>query len=193
MLNFLGLLAEDSFLDLDTVDNAGWTALHRIAAFGTAAEVARLINLGADVQQAALPLRWTAIHHAVFYGNEGTYAELVPSYHGKLAAMTDERGWTLLHIAASAGHGSIARDLLNRGANPRSRSRPFMSHLPESLFKRACTPAEAAAAQGADREVLFLRILSEFGYSDFPQHIDDDGEQDDGYTEVWQDAAEILS
>jgi ankyrin repeat protein len=78
---------------------------------------------------------------------------------------TDARGWTLLHIAASAGHDSIVRRLILLGADPHSSSIPFGSHMPESLFNRRCTPEEVAAAQSAERRERFLQALRDAGYN----------------------------
>ena len=158
-LDFLRLLAEDSYQDLDVADTEGWTVLHRVAAFGMPSEVLELIKLGANPDQVALPLRWNAVHHSVFYGNHGTFEVLIPYYGEDLVSMTDERGWTLLHIAASAGHDEIVQHLLRLGADPVARTRPFMSHMPEVLFKRACTPQEVAAAQSPEREKQYLEAV----------------------------------
>lgn len=162
MVDFLNLLAEDSYQDLDVADTEGWTVLHRVAAYGYPSEVIQLIQLGADPDKVALPLCWNAIHHAVFYGNYATFNTLIPFYGTNAVSMTDERGWTLLHIGASAGHDEIVRHLLRLGADPLTKSKPFMSHMPESLFKRACTPQEVAAAQSAEREMQYLDALDDF-------------------------------
>jgi len=159
MIDFVNMLDEDAYQDLGVADTEGWTVLHRVAAFGQAEEIEALLRLGADVWQIALPLRWTAIHHAVFYGNAAAFVTLTPHYGSKLITMSDERGWTLLHIAASAGHDCMVRQLLELGANHTSQSKPFYSHMPDSLFGRCCTPREVAAAQSSGREQQYLNIL----------------------------------
>lgn len=161
MLEFVNLLAEDSILDLTVQDTQGWTVLDRVAAVGTPAEVQRLITFGANPCQEALPLRWSAIHQAVFEGNDATFETLRPHY-GAVSSMTDERGWTLLHIAASAGHLSIVQRLLELGADPQAQSTPYGSHMPSILFDRKCTPREVAAAQSADREAQFIEAVEDF-------------------------------
>ena len=176
MLDFLNLLAEDSYQDLDVADTEGWTALHRVAAFGTPQEAIALLKLGADPQRTAPPLHWNAIHHAVFYGNHPTFEALV-SYYSDVARLRDERGWTLLHIAASAGHDNITRHLVRLGADCQARSKPFMSHMPESLFKRACTPQEVAAAQGQEEEQLFIEAIRDQGASRVME-IEDDSDDE---------------
>lgn len=161
MLEYLNLLAEDSYLDLDIADAQNWTVLDRVAAVGTAKEVRRLIDLGANPYQEAQPLRWTAIHQAVFHGNLSTFVELLPEYGDAAAYMVDDRGWTLLHIAASAGHLEISRRLLRSGADPDAKSQAYPSHMPESLLNRRCTPREVAAGQNAEREQAFVNALKE--------------------------------
>lgn len=164
MLDFLNLLAEDSYQDLEVTDTEGATVLHRVAAYGRPEEVERLIALGAKPEQVALPLRWNAIHHAVFYGNHATFKTLLRHY-ADVASLTDERGWTLLHVAASAAlpagddNDQTVRDLLDLGADPQAISKPFKSHMPDSLFGKACTPQDVAAARSSEREAQFLATL----------------------------------
>lgn len=64
--------------------------------------------------------------------------------------MTDKRGWTLLHIAASKGDDQTVRHLLSIGADQNSRSRPCGSDVAESLYHRRCTPGEVAAVAGQE-------------------------------------------
>jgi ankyrin repeat protein len=182
MMEFLNLLAEDSYLDLDVADAQNWTVLDRVAAVGTAKEIRRLIELGANPYQEAAPLRWMAIHQAVFHGNLATFEELLPEYGDTARYMVDDRGWTLLHIAASAGHTEILRQLLKTGGDPDAKSKPYSSHMPERLFNRRCTPREAAAAQSSEKEKEFLDVLREHrlstGYAMIPSDSDSDDEQE---------------
>lgn len=182
MMNFLNLLAEDSYLDLDIADAQNWTVLDRVAAVGTAKEVRRLIELGANPYQEAMPLRWTAIHQAVFHGNCATFEELLPEYDDTAKHMVDARGWTLLHIAASAGHDSIVRHLLGFGLSPDAKSTPYDSHMPEQLYGRRCTAGEVAAAQSPEREKAFLEVLHghrlSTGYVIIPSDSDDEDDQE---------------
>ena len=163
MSNFLSTMAKSDDFEVDVIDKWGWAAIHRAAAFGTTEDVEMLISLGASVDTAALPLRWNAIFHAVFYGNFSTFSALLLYYDPMIIQATDARGWTLLHIAASAGHDRIVRHLLSLGAHAYTLSRPFMSHMPESLFNRRCTPEEVAAAQSAERREGFLQAIREVG------------------------------
>lgn len=182
MLDFLNLLETYSFQDLDVVDTEGWTVLHRVAAYATPSEVERLIQLGASPERVALPLRWNAIHHAVFYGNYATFVVLLKYYD--IVSLLDDRGWTLLHIAASAGHDKIVRHLLHLKANSAARSLPYHSHMPESLFGLECTPQEVAAAQGEERESQYLGALRDMRR--FTTGFVEDHNSDDEDAEFWE-------
>jgi ankyrin repeat protein len=193
MLDYLNILANDAIQELDTVDTEGWTVLHRVAAYATAVELLELIKQGARPEQEALPLRWNALHHAVFYGNEETYKALIPYFEHETTSMLDERGWTLLHIAASAGHSNIIQDLLERGADPDALSKPFMSHMPVSVHGLACTARQVALAQSSQREAQYAEALRICGKVDMasPPHssgcsIDDEGD-------VFWEASESLA
>ncbi|KAK1850764.1 ankyrin unc44 [Colletotrichum chrysophilum] len=163
MLDQINILARADDIELNLIDKWGWTLLHRLAAYGTDLEVRRVIKLGADLMIKQLPLGWSAVFHSVFYGNLGTLIELMRHYPQSVIFDTDERGWTLLHIAASAGHRDITRHLLEVGSNPYAESRPFWSHIPESIWGRRCTPAEAAAAQSRERLVQYEDLLEDLG------------------------------
>jgi ankyrin repeat protein len=156
-------MAAESILDFDLVDKYGWSAIHYAAAYGVDEDVTKLVGLGASLITAALPLRWNAIFHAVFYGNLGTFLVLLQHYDPEIIHATDARGWILLHIATSAGHDQILRHLLTVGANPYHLSLPFMSHMPESLFNKRCTPEEVAAAQSPERCERYRKALHDLG------------------------------
>ena len=174
MLEFLNLLADDAYLDLDVLDARDWTVLDRVAAVGTSEEAVRLIELGADPYQESLPLRWNAIHHAVFDGNYDTFKSLLP-YYADSTSMVDDPGWTLLHVAASAGQGAICRHLLELGADPCALSEPYNSHMPEVLMNRRCTPCEAAASQSEEREQSFRSLVDTICLSQGHVIVDQDG------------------
>ncbi|KAK0831402.1 hypothetical protein LTR73_002784 [Friedmanniomyces endolithicus] len=163
MSDFLQVLDEDMYQDLDVADTEGWTVLHRVSAYGQPAEVESLIKLGADPRQEASPLGWNAMHHAVFHGNHATFDVLLHHFGDRALHLTDARGWTLLHIAASAGHDAIVRRLLELGADPGALSDPYSSHMPYVLFGRACTVQEVAAAQSPKTEMQYLQALRDAG------------------------------
>ena len=160
----INLLAEHSILDVEMVDTMGWTALDRAAAFGTADEVQTLLKLGACPFSTRPPLRWNAMQHTVHFGNWSTFSSLMPMFGDDAVRMKDERGWTLLHIAAWSGCERIFRLLLSKGACPYIRSREFSSHMDEKLRGRALTPEEIAKERGPENHGLFQQALEDFGY-----------------------------
>jgi ankyrin repeat protein len=160
MSNFISAMAQSDDMEVDVTDKWGWAVIHRAAAFGTGEDVEVLISLGASIHAYTLPLRWDAIVYAVEYGNFDTFSVLVRHLDSiNITKAIDERGWTLLHIAASAGHDQIVRHILSLGADPYALSKPFMSHMPEFLFHRRCTPEDVAKAQSAERRDRYLQAV----------------------------------
>jgi hypothetical protein len=164
--NYLELFGNDASIEWEVFDAEGWTILHRVAAFGRADDVEALIRFGASPTTCALPLHWMAIHHSVYYGNFETFLVLTNPKYGASIASPDARGWTLLHIAASAGHDAIVRHLLSLGADHERLTLPYMSHMPEQLFNQTFTPAIAAAAQSRERYCQYIEALASFGLKD---------------------------
>ncbi|KAJ3953768.1 hypothetical protein N0V92_009740 [Colletotrichum tropicale] len=189
MVDQIDLLDKADDIELNLIDSWGWTVLHRLAAYGTDLEVRKIVNLGADLTVKQLPLGWPAIFHSVFYGNIQTLIELMRHYPQSVIFDTDERGWTLLHIAASAGHSDITQHLLEAGSNPYAESRPFWSHIPESIWGQRCTPAEVAAAQSRERLAQYERLLEDLGIESTVVLLGDDEEENE---EFW-DAPEFMS
>lgn len=188
---YLEIFGNDASIEWEVFDAWGWTVLHRTAAFGRADEVEALIRFGASPTTCALPLHWMAIHHAVYYGNFETFLTLINPKHGASIASPDARGWTLLHIAASAGHDDIVRHLLSLGADPERLTLPYMSHMPEQLFNQTFTPAKAAAAQSTERYRQYMEALDSFGLEDSQDDQANDLENEDD--DEFVDAEEILS
>ena len=142
-------------------DVEGFALIHRASICGTPKEVEALLKLGADPFATVGPLEWTAIHNAVFYGRLDILEALMRCCNCIDVEDPDVRGWTLLHIAASAGHDDIVKHLLGSGAEPEALSRPSYSHMPKELFGKCCTPAEVARAQSVEREASFLKAVAD--------------------------------
>lgn len=117
-VEILNVLHEACYLDLDLKDTLGWTVIQRAAVFGTADDVEMLLKMGASLDTATQWLRWQAIHCAISNRNWATFSTLLPRYGKAALTMTDQKGWTLLHIAADAPSRLIIRKLLQEGASP---------------------------------------------------------------------------
>lgn len=163
-------------------DIEGFGVIHRAVIFGTLEEVTTLIRLGVSPFDQVGPLRWTAIHNAVFYGRYDIFLALLTHYQHVDIDTPDPRGWTLLHISASAGQHDITRHLLEKGADWRAKSKPSYSHMPEKLYGGQWTPAEVAGAQSLDRKRRFLEIVGEV--------LGQDAREDNDGEENWHDAVE---
>ncbi|KAI8296032.1 hypothetical protein K4K56_008040 [Colletotrichum sp. SAR 10_98] len=99
---------------------------------------------------------------------------------------TDERGWTLLHIAASAGHKDITRHLLEAGSSPYAESRPFFSHIPESIWGQRCTPAEVAAAQSRERLAQYEELLEDLGIESTVVLLSEEEEEEEEFWNAFE-------
>lgn len=133
-------------------DIEGFALIHRAAICGWPEEIEALLTMGVDPFVTVGPLDWTAVHNVVFIGRLDILETLMKCCIGIEIDNPDVRGWTFLHIAASAGHDDIVRYLLRNGANWEAKSKPSWAHVPEVLFGQHCTPAEVARAQSVERD-----------------------------------------
>jgi ankyrin repeat protein len=99
----------------------------------------------------------------VYYGRYDTFLELLPYYEHIDIDDPDERGWTLLHVAASAGHDVICKHLISIGADWQKRSWKFYSHMPDYLHGGNWTPAEVAGSQSEERHQRFMHVVLSSG------------------------------
>ena len=144
------------------IDEDGAGLIHRAVCFGTAEEVDMLVRVGVSPFTTEGPLAWTAIHNAVFEGKLDIFEILLPYYRHIHIDTPDTRGWTLLHISASAGQSAITRRLLELSADPSKKSTPSFTHMPEQLYGGCWTPAEVARAQNEERWLDMLRATRDF-------------------------------
>ncbi|MCB0561624.1 MAG: ankyrin repeat domain-containing protein [Phaeodactylibacter sp.] len=107
---------DDKELNLQTLQEDGWQAIHWAASRGHAPAAAYLLAQGADVHalyegDGAMPL-----HYAVSQGHEATALLLLGASASPDAP--DGNGWPPLHLAAEVGAYRIALALMEAGANP---------------------------------------------------------------------------
>lgn len=163
-VDFVKLLLARSMALPDEVnasDIYGWTLLHRVATYGTPEDINELMKLGASLESSIPPLQWTPLHQTAFHNKHDCFQALLTYYANLDLNAPDTRGWTLLHIAASAGSDDIVRHLLRLGADPRRESWPSYTHMPEILFGKRCAPAEVAQAQSRERYQRYVDAVRE--------------------------------
>lgn len=156
MLDCLGLLNNLCVLDFTLSDSHGWAVIHRCAAYGTVTQLRALIAMNASPFLEAFPLRWNAIHHAVFYGNLETFDFLLDYFENAATDVRDIRGWTLLHIAGEAGHVEIVRRLVKSRADPLCAALPYNSHMAPALFDKRCTVFDVILASHDPIKAAYL-------------------------------------
>ncbi|EXJ69219.1 CAMK/PKD protein kinase [Cladophialophora psammophila CBS 110553] len=128
---------EFPWLHQNIVDTAGWGLMHRVAVFGTPADVKMLIRAGVDVFQPSGHNNWQAPHFAVQFGVHDNFLILLAEYERrygltKAIEMSDSTGWTMLQIAIAGGHeevvkggrDEILRTLLGLGADREAQTWP---------------------------------------------------------------------
>ncbi|KAL4909689.1 ankyrin repeat-containing domain protein [Aspergillus multicolor] len=157
--DFLKLLHEYSVCDLNTQGTGNWTALHRAAVSGTPADIAKLVEYGANADSRVGVLEWAPIHYATLSGNIEIMKELVyPRYQTSINAR-DARGWTPLHIAAYAGAYSSLCTALELGADVELKSRQVGPHIPCRVTTKMVTAMELAKLRGREQFEIYLQAV----------------------------------
>jgi hypothetical protein len=171
--DMLRLLTHDSNyqFDFNELDTMEWTAFERAAGFGTQEDIQTLLDLGADPLICRLPLQWSPIFYSVDEGNWGTFNALLPRFVDGVAHLVDNRGWSLLHIAARTGRERFIRYLLQNGSDPGLQCRPSRMYVKKHLFDRRLTPGEIAEASGERASNIYKSVLhdlaTELNWDDF--------------------------
>jgi ankyrin repeat protein len=122
----------DADPDADSMENTGWSPLHRAAWAGNKEAVAELLRRGADRKMkdegGALPLHWAArmghLKIAELLLNNKTVMEALLQPRGMDSLIQrsrpevnapDNRGWTPLHEAVGGGRLEVVAFLIDRG------------------------------------------------------------------------------
>lgn len=99
--------------DVNKANALGEQALMHAAWRGNLAAVDLLLASGARVNQS--PMRWSALHYAVFAGHREVMTRLLA--RGADIDARSTNGSSVLMMAVYEGHEALARDLLARGAD----------------------------------------------------------------------------
>lgn len=195
-LEMFRILNEAACQDMSAKNLDGRTALHIASESGTDSDINALLSLGSVVHSLDI-VGYAPINDATFYGNFATYSALVGHYDANSFKDWDSIGWSLLHstvagkelhdrkslrenscsTAQPREHGKILRDILERGANPRTTvvlPRDWFVqdgwNVPWALRGHQATAQELAAAYGRELEEWYLGILRDCGLLDICQH-----------------------
>ncbi|KAI1172832.1 ankyrin [Nemania sp. FL0916] len=161
-------LFENCIMFDDVKDSAGWTALHRCAAYGTPEDFHHLHRIGAPSCSDRYVTRWggNPIHVAALMNNLPMLKAFFDLRNGQLDAIefVDNDGWTPLHYAASRGATETMSWLLRQGANPHCKtllSRPFADSPEEGVFNAA----DLAIQSGKVCQEAFVETLNDMGHN----------------------------
>lgn len=118
------LLVQRVRVDVDTADEAGWTALHwacGIRSNDTAGEISKiLLDAGAEVGVVTKDRGDSALHFAAANGHLGVVMLLAGK--GANVNHTNDEDCTPVHVAAQRGHTEIIRCLSAHGGDLASRN-----------------------------------------------------------------------
>lgn len=166
--DIIKLLHDRTVLTPNEADTEAWTALQRAAAFGTKKDVQLLLKIwsdfGANCRLETGEKRWEAIHYAVQAGNPETFEALIELYGDMVTGIRDDRGWSLLHIAATRPAEDvkdptrILRQLLALGCDPNLSTLPTRS---ENLDGEAYTAEDIARKSGVLPYANYKQALGE--------------------------------
>ena len=84
-------------------------------------------------------------------GDLATFAQALPA--GLSASLTNDKGDSLIMLAAYHGHAQLVSLLLSHGANPNALNDRGQSPLAGAVFKHEADVIEALLAGGADPEI----------------------------------------
>lgn len=133
-----------ALLDAGAAD--GLTPLQLAALVGDTAEVAALLNEGADPNATDL-YGWNALHFAVSLSRAAVVGALLGA--GADPNLATPSGATALHLAAPHADAAVVASLVDYGANPAARE----------LDAGGMTPLDDAVRYGEGRERVVARLL----------------------------------
>eukprot|EP00299_Pterocystis_sp_00344_P009686 c4156_g1_i1.p1 GENE.c4156_g1_i1~~c4156_g1_i1.p1 ORF type:complete len:180 (-),score=8.18 c4156_g1_i1:11-550(-) len=133
-------------IDANSIDGAGYTALHYASRSGSVASCRVLIECGACVN-ATLPSGATPLHRACYAGHVDVVQLLLD--HSARTEIQDCDGMTCLHKAALSGNAEIILKVKHRNPN--------LIHIPD---KQERTPRDTAVQCGANEKIIELLTMN---------------------------------
>lgn len=124
----LSVLLESPLTNVNVFNSAGESALMYAALFGEMKVMRQLLARGAQVNHPG----WTALHYAATGGHRDAIALLL-EHHAYVDALSPN-GTTPLMMAAREGHVSVARALVEAGADPSLKNEAGLG-APEYLLR----------------------------------------------------------
>jgi ankyrin repeat protein len=168
---FFEMCKAQSFDAYNAQDRAGWTCLHRAAAYGTANDIRTLLGLGASMSMCTRGAAWTPIHVAAAMNNDKTLDALAGNATNRVLHSLDANGWTPLHIAVERGAEKTMTYLLMREADPHATSNITANWFPPGLEDKSLTPEDLARDRGMD---FLFKYQAALGDADFDITLIDD-------------------
>ena len=171
-IEFIEILLSCSFSGFKSLTWLGYSSLHRAAAYGTAEDVERLIRCGTPLNVETNVEKWSPIFFAVAHGNIHTFQQLATHYNGDHVKHIDNKGRTLLHLAASTGNSELIQMLIAHGSDPHARSYPIIETAPQSSWDMPGTPTDVAECAGPSALEAYIQGVRNGGV-DIDQRTDD--------------------
>ncbi|KAF7531180.1 hypothetical protein G7054_g9125 [Neopestalotiopsis clavispora] len=162
----------------DIRDPKGWTALHRCAAFGTANDVYKLVDLGASSLADGYVTLWgrSPLHIAAIMDNVSTLQALTDMYIGDhnmndgvtqqhaILETADINGWTPLHLAIYSRAMNTAKWLLSKKVDVHKITYRTAIWFPQNQTNVTFSVMDVANMAGEKVLEVFPSLLVDAGY-----------------------------
>lgn len=162
-LEYLQLLSAAGFSDWNIQDTSGWTVMHGAAYYGTAEDVAALVNVGASVSVTNY-VDQTPIRLAVIRSNTDTFSELAKHLSPSFINEQDKRGWAPLHQAALMGNIEMLNLLFQYEPDPHLLTFYATTNVPKGLERQALSAIDIAKHQGEEHLDVLIEALGKAGH-----------------------------
>jgi len=189
----LDISSSANFDTWDVQDGAGWSCLHRAAAYGKAADIRTLIQSGAPTSLHTMKYAWSPLQVAAIMNNVSTLEALLDHWGPQGLHSPDSNGWTPLHLAVERQAKDTMKFLLKRGADPHLQTFDTATRFPEGLENQLFRPVDLARYRGPQSLIEYTLALQDAGWSVVlvgnNDNIDDDN---DMYWDAEEDLCQPL-